>query len=773
MTTPNSSLLSRIQSGLGLLLLGGGLLLFFWPMLFQGKMPFDRDFTLVTYPVKHHLHQAYQQGTLPFWNPNVHMGTPYFAELHPGVFYPPSLFFFIEDFSIALNLYYIFHFVILAVGTYLLLRRWGVSRTGAVASAWTAALSGFIFSSTYLSNLFLGAVWLPILFWAFEKFRATCRARWFVLTAFLVACQTLAACPEINIFTCGLLGLWTLFVPAEREHPGSGRHLPALRHVGMLLLAVILGLGIIAVQLLPTYQLMQHSHRTDGIDYTFHTEWSLSPATFETFFLPHAAQANMTRNVIPVEQSGFLESVYLGVFAPVFIVVGIGFWRDRRVLFWLVMFAVGLFLAFGKYNPLYAWVYQGVPGLDRFRYPEKYFYVSAMASVFLVGLVWDRLVAATTKRSLGEKFVPGAVLIAAAAVVNTALAPEVRDAAPSLLILFAFGITHTLFYFRKIGIGLFRAVFLGSLFLDLVVRNFGLFPLIDKEYYLNQPVMASTIQSDPEPYRLYSGRVMENPDRFRLPNGPTRLAALIAMKEYMYPFLGTVYGMQYADGMPGLAMGLKDHFLWYRALLHAKPETRFRILKRSNVKYWIDVDRLTAYVDGIPLILPDRLHVFDDSLPRAFWVPRARQVSDERLLGLYYDPGFDPLREVLLTQAPPLKNVPASTGWVKSLKYAPNRVTVRTQQTGNGYLVLLDSWMPGWLVTVDGEPGIVIRANRFYRAVPLGPGPHRVEFTFTPAGWREGLVVSAVSTAILVLGALWLRRRNRSVSTQPQVQKPL
>ncbi|MCF8721849.1 YfhO family protein [Nitrospina gracilis] len=773
MTPSTSSFLSRMQSGLAVLFLAAGLLFFFWPMLFEGKVPFDRDFTLVTYPVKHHLHQAYQQGILPFWNPNVHAGTPYFAELHPGVFYPPSLFFFIEDFTTALNLYYVFHFAILAAGTYLLMRAWRVSRTGAVASAWTAALSGFIFSSTYLSNLFLGAVWLPILFWAFERFRATGRARWFVLTAFLIACQTLAACPEINIFTCGLLGLWLLFAPARREQATPAPRLLWVRHMGMLLLAVVLGLGLIALQLLPTYQLMQHSHRTDGIDYTLHTEWSLSSATFETFFLPHAAEMNLTKNVIPVEQSGFLESVYLGVFAPLFIVVGLRFWRDRRILFWLVMFATGLFLAFGKYNPLYVWVYEWVPGMDRFRYPEKYFYVSAMASVFLVGLVWDRLMTTTTERRLGEKWVPGAVLIAAAAVVNTALAPEVRDATPSLLILFAFGLTHTLFYFRKVGPGVLRAVFLMSLFLDLVVRNFGLFPLIDKSYYETEPVMAAAIRSDPEPNRLYSGRVVEDPDRFRLPNGPTRLAALVAMKEYMYPFLGTVYGMQYADGMPGLAMGLKDHFLWYRALLHARPETRFRILKRSNVKYWIDVDRPTAYVEGSPLILPDRLQVFGDALPRAFWVPRARQVSPERLLGLYYAEGFDPKREVLLTQSPPLNEISASTGWVKSLEYASNRVTVRTQQTGNGYLVLLDSYLPGWWVRVDGEAGLVLRANRFYRAVPLGPGSHTVEFTFTPVGWREGLAFSSVSAVLLVLAACALRRRNRTTPPVETIEKSL
>ena len=100
---------------------------FFSPMLFQGKTLYTRDFPTITYPFKSFLAQAYHQGTIPFWTPSAYGGMPFMAALHPGVFYPPSLFFFMDDVTTALNYFYLFHFLLLALSVYFLVRSWGLS----------------------------------------------------------------------------------------------------------------------------------------------------------------------------------------------------------------------------------------------------------------------------------------------------------------------------------------------------------------------------------------------------------------------------------------------------------------------------------------------------------------------------------------------------------------------------------------------------------------------------------------------------------------------
>jgi uncharacterized membrane protein YfhO len=91
--------------------------------------------------------------------------------------------------------------------------------------------------------------------------------------------------------------------------------------------------------------------------------------------------------------------------------------------------------------------------------------------------------------------------------------------------------------------------------------------------------------------------------------------------------------------------------------------------------------------------------------------------------------------------------------------YRPNRVVVDVDEGPADFLILTDVWYPGWICTVDGVGRPVHRANFLFRAVELPPGRHEVVFTFAPASYRQGRLVSAVVLAlvgvVLVLGPAW------------------
>lgn len=97
-----------------------------------------------------------------------------------------------------------------------------------------------------------------------------------------------------------------------------------------------------------------------------------------------------------------------------------------------------------------------------------------------------------------------------------------------------------------------------------------------------------------------------------------------------------------------------------------------------------------------------------------------------------------------------------NSGQVEQVNYHPNRVTVKTSQNGEGILVLLDSWFPGWKVEVDGEPERIYQANHFYRGVKLGPGSHSIEFSYEPVGLGMGATISGV--VIILLMFLYFNR---------------
>lgn len=745
---------AAISDAAALFLLTLLLLVFFFPLLLGDRVIFFRDFTLITYPVKSFLSQIYHQGAIPFWTPSIVHGTSFMGAFHTGVFYPPSLFFLMDDVTTALNIFYLFHFLVLGWGVYLLNRSWGVTITGSVCSSVTAMLGGFFLGSTLISNFFLSGVWLPLVFYFFQNFLIRKRAGDFFGAVFCLACETLAACPEICIMTVALL--FFKYVVSAR---GKKTFLDWVRPSMALAVVVALSLSLSALQLLPTYKMVGLSERHGGLSFEEHSEWSLEFKALPSIVLP--GEFKELNSLLEDEEQKFLESVYLGIYSLLFLGLSVLFWKDRRIRFWSIVFFTGIFFALGKNNPLYQYFYSWTPLMDLFRYPEKYYYISAFALVFLSGLGLDALVRGTTNREIKTRHVIIVILILFACTGWIALWKTARNPGPTFIFLFAFGMLYLTFYFKKLEAAKFKIFFFILLLFEIVSRGHGILPLVDRPFFESKPVLAAEIKKDIAPYRVYTGRLKTIPNKFLFPNGPSFFSATLGAKEHLYPYLGMIYGIEYPDGIPGLALELSDHWLWREILKRSDPERRLLILKRSNVKYWIDGDTPTPYFGKFPLILPDRLKVFDDALPRAFLVNKVRFGKEPLLINTYYSESFDPLSQVLLSKPVKWKEIKGFEGEVDDIKYSPNHVTVRTRQNGDGFLVLLDSYFPGWTVKVDGVEGRILQANHFFRAVKLGPGSHTVEFDFIPEGFKTGLAITLAAFIVLLGACTWIIRKNR------------
>lgn len=66
---------------------------------------------------------------------------------------------------------------------------------------------------------------------------------------------------------------------------------------------------------------------------------------------------------------------------------------------------------------------------------------------------------------------------------------------------------------------------------------------------------------------------------------------------------------------------------------------------------------------------------------------------------------------------------------------------------------------PGWRVKIDGEPARPLPVNWVFLGFEVPAGEHRVELTYSPAGWRWGLVLFGVGVMVVVI--LLVRRRER------------
>jgi hypothetical protein len=141
-----------------------------------------------------------------------------------------------------------------------------------------------------------------------------------------------------------------------------------------------------------------------------------------------------------------------------------------------------------------------------------------------------------------------------------------------------------------------------------------------------------------------------------------------------------------------------------------------------------------------------------DVMPRAFIVHSAQIADDHTALARLHEPAFPADRLVLLAEGNPVATDAASSrDSVEIVDYQAERVQLLVTTEQPGYLVLADSWYPGWNATLDGRATPIYRANVLFRAVSIEPGTHTVVFEYRPGSFVIGATISIISILVLVI----------------------
>jgi hypothetical protein len=104
-------------------------------------------------------------------------------------------------------------------------------------------------------------------------------------------------------------------------------------------------------------------------------------------------------------------------------------------------------------------------------------------------------------------------------------------------------------------------------------------------------------------------------------------------------------------------------------------------------------------------------------------------------------------------------NAPSEHAEVHIVTEKTTEVDITVQTDTAGYVLLADTYYPGWRVDVDGLPATICRANGAQRAAFVEPGEHRVQFRYAPASIRLGATISISTLVAVALGLVRLGRR--------------
>lgn len=751
-----------------LLLLAGVVALFFAPALTFRGVIFFGDVTHYA-PRLAYTGEWVRAGYLPLWNSLLSLGAPHAVDTL--VLYPPNLLLSVLLGTWAYNYDVALHVLVAAIGTFSLARTLDLTRQAAVLSAVAYALGGFNFGHLQHLNIIIAAAWIPVAFVTTERYLVTSGRCHMGLAMLAMGLLMLGGHPQIVLYGLLALGAYCAFRLTGLLRAGESRRVLVL--TAGLLAIVLVGLALAAAFLLPFAEWIQFVERGERVSAQFATWYSLPPKRLAALIAPFWLGGSPGR---PVDASRLVEwSSYVGLLPLALAPVALAR-RNGRVLFFWCLTLAALLLALGGYTPLYKPLL-AVPLLNSVRAPARFLVLAALGLALLAGFGLDSLRAGAGRRL--ARVVAVALLILAAVLTRGAwLAQKSVGLLPTrpdpirlnqmdTLVLLATLLGASALLWSLAGRGgdsrSLIALALAFAAIDLFGFQAQLFfyRLAPADTFAEPSGTAEAIRRAGDPPRFYTqtGKELETLvfDRQDF-DGYRRLNW-----ESLRNSLPMRFGLQSLTGFV-------NEPLAHEMLISAIREQRqvdsraARLAGTFGVRYVIaspdrgvSAPELTLVARGVRDLYRNEV-----SLPRAYLVPESRVAANERsAFALVRRAAFDPRREVVIeVPGPPTPGGPLGAAQAAIVHEEPNRVVVETVSGRAAWLVLNDTFAPGWKATVDGRRAPILRANALVRTVVVPAGRHSVEFAYAPLSLRLGLAIS--SAALLVVCGLVFSRRRRA-----------
>lgn len=667
-------------------------------------------------------------GRFPFWNPLIASGVPFAGCVQAAPFFPTNLL-LIALSPAAWSLAAAF-LKLSAAGLFTALhaRRLGAGRAGAALAGVAFALCGFMIA--WLGHPQTNAACLlPALFWALGRADKMETPRAWVPVAAVVGLILLGGHPPTALQILAAGAAYAVFLRRKR--------------LGAPALAALAGAALAAPALLPWLEYLSLS--STGAASSELARWStrLSPWALLHLLMPlasgsptHGAEALAAAFGLGAS-SNFLERAgWIGLPALAFAALAVARRRgDRDVRFHAGLALFGLAAALGL--PPLPWLWRILPGFSSAN-PTRLLLLFGFGAATLAGLGCDpEGEPAPARLRNGLLAVFAAALVADLAAVGRlagGFSPGELGFAAGQAAAFVLEAGAALWLLSRPGARRW-APLVAALF--LLRADLGVNPSAPAELlYPPTPGIEALAAEQGE------GRVF-------------------GLGWALAPDLAMTFGLRDARGRDfaslrryeELVTGKAGSFDFYQTASELPPSPS--LLAISAVAA---TDKTAAAVPpGWTPVAGGDLLVFRAPAPgrRALFVPEARLATPAQTLAAARAPGFDPSRTVWLDDWFDAPVTAGARGAARVSAETPDEVLVDVDSSGPGWLLLLDSWYPGWRAEVNGAMVPVRRADYAFRAVAVPGGKSTVRFTYVPFSFWIGLGLAALSALALALA--WRR----------------
>ncbi|MGB2696986.1 MAG: 6-pyruvoyl-tetrahydropterin synthase-related protein [Candidatus Zixiibacteriota bacterium] len=717
---------------------------------------------------------------IPMWDPYLFGGMPFVDAMHGDTFYPLALLQFIMPLHKALGWKLVITVFLAGFFTYLCLRAFGFNRgisiLGGLAYMFSANLVSWVYGGQdgrmYITSL------LPLLFLFLEKGLNTKRYIYYLGLGISIGLLILANHPQLAYYALWALGLYFLFrlifqFKDSDEESFVPKIKPLLRPVSLFIIAVIIGLALSLIQILPPYiYVNKYSPRAEGArGYEYATSWSSHPEELASQIVPEFCGYNLTDQSTYWGRNPFKQNSDYGGVVPLFLAfLALFLVKDRRIWFFLGISILAIIYSLGAHTPVYRLFYWLVPQVKNFRAPSLIMFLWIFSVVFMASFGVQRVLSGIKSPQEQKKLL---TILKAAVIIFGVLAflftiggefmlsiwngllysdipaPKKTSMLQNLpniqkgfwlmfLFISAVAVALYLLVKGKLKTTIF-IIWIGALLvIDLWRVNFKFIENFDYFNYFRKNPVVDFLKKDQ--------------DRFRAMVLPGTLRGQNFLALYDIPQVFGYHGNQlkrydeftereYREK----ATSQKEFYNRYSQFLFGPK------LDLLNVKYLLSGSDFShpkfqkAYQSG-------GLFVFQNTqnLPRARIAFEYEVIQDkEKILERLNDQEFDHKNKIILEKPPQLNLSSADTievsGSAEIVDDNINNITIKVKLSHPGFLVLSENFYPAWKAFVDGEETEIHRANYTFRAILLSEGEHQVRFVFDSPIYGLAKNVSGIS----------------------------
>ena len=680
---------------------------------------------------------------VPSWNPYEMAGKPLAGNFQSSLFYPLNIILLFNPFYLSWSLFIILQVVLTAIFMFAFLRNLStqmrdpasagkLQKSASVLGALAFSFSGFVISWFEWGNVIHTALWLPLILLSIDKMFEHSNNKsnlpagrqgkkiliWFAILLFSTISSFFAG--HLQIFFYVSIFSFAYFCLRWFQ---NGRKLKTL---GLFVISFLLFSIITAVQWIPTLQFINLSAR--GLDLNWHTEgWFIPWQHLIQFIFPDFFGNPATLNYFGVWN--YAEFVgYIGIIPILFAVYSLFLSKLKEKYFFLGGAVIAL--TFSLPTPIAEIPFKlGIPLLSSSQ-PTRLIFIVSFCSAVLGAIGFDHF-QKNKKRSL-KQLAPIALLFLLFSLVWITnyksinlfnlnlqnLSVVNRNLIfPTLIFILGSALVFTYLFIKN------KTIKNALVILILIIAAFDLFrfsdkfaPFTKKEYLFPSTKTVEFIKKDKEVFRIGS-----NDSRIFPPNFLTHYK--IQSIEGYDPLYLLSYGQLIAAserGEPNIA----PPYGFNRIITPHNLDSK--IIDLLNVKYIFSLSDINnekfekVFEEG-----QTRTYRNVNYSPRAFFVERTinRKTNQEQIDEMFAQ---DLLRVAIVDGFDSQQKL--SIGKAEIKKYSENEIIIKTENKGNGFLVISDVYYPTWEAFIDGKKAEVFKTNYALRGILVPKGAHEIVF---------------------------------------------